>query len=58
MTLCDLAYIWNLKLMSRESDVFQGRGGAGEWGDVGQGFNMSPARPIDLVWTEREVHMM
>lgn len=49
MTLCDPAYIWNLKLVSKEGDdVFQGCGGAGEWGDVGQGFNMRIARSIDL----------
>lgn len=58
MTLCNLAYIQNLKLIRAEKMTFaRGMGLVLSGKTLAKGYKVSLARSTDSVSTEREVYM-
>lgn len=56
MTLCHLAYVWNLKFIRAERMAFAGVMRVVVRGEtLAKGCRMSLARSTDSMWDEREV---
>lgn len=56
MTLCHLAYVWNLKFIRAERMVFAGVMRVVVRGEIlAKGCRMRLARSTDSMWDEREV---